>query len=141
LVEHRFAKAEVRLTSDLAADLPIVHGDPRLLEHALVNLLLNACDACEADGTVRLEARATDDRREILFSVVDNGPGISVADAERVLEPFFSTKPSGKGTGLGLAIAQEIVASHRGSLALTPIAPHGTCARIRIPIAEETIHA
>jgi signal transduction histidine kinase len=58
-----------------------------------------------------------------------------------VLEPFFSTKPSGQGTGIGLAIVQEIVASHRGSLALESVSPHGTRATIKLPSSEESAHA
>jgi signal transduction histidine kinase len=58
-----------------------------------------------------------------------------------VLEPFFSTKPSGQGTGIGLAIVQEIVASHRGSLALESVLPHGTRATIKLPSSEESANA
>ncbi len=138
LVEHRFQKAEVRLTTEVAPDLPTIHGDPRLLEHALVNLLLNACDACSAGGAVRVTALANDTGRGLSIDVVDDGPGISHADAGRVLEPFFSTKPSGKGTGLGLPIVQEIVTNHRGSLSIVPVPPHGTRAVIKLPASEES---
>jgi len=141
LVEHRFAKAGVRLLIEVAPNLPIIHGDPRLLEHAVVNLMLNACDACANEGTVTVLASAGDGKRGLIVSVVDDGPGISPADAGRVLEPFFSTKPSGQGTGIGLAIVQEIVASHRGSLVLESVLPHGTRATIKLPSAEEITHA
>jgi two-component system, NtrC family, sensor kinase len=140
-VEHRFAKADVELRADVAAALPVIHGDPRLLEHAVVNLLLNACDACARAGTVVVSARAGDGNRGLVLAVVDDGPGISHANAGRVLEPFFSTKPSGQGTGIGLAIVQEIVASHRGSLALEPVSPHGTRATIKLPSSEESANA
>jgi two-component system, NtrC family, sensor kinase len=136
LVEHRFQKAEVGLTTEVANTLPIIHGDPRLLEHALVNLLLNACDACSLGGIVRVNAVTDDSGHSLAIEVIDDGPGISPADAGRVLEPFFSTKPTGKGTGLGLAIVQEIVASHRGSLSLEPVVPHGTRAVIKLPATE-----
>ena len=141
LVEHRFQKAEVRLVTEVAAALPIIHGDPRLLEHALVNLLLNACDACLAGGTVKVAALADAGGRAMILDVTDDGPGISYADAGRVLEPFFSTKPSGKGTGLGLALVQEIVTSHRGSLSLDSVTPHGTRAVITLPATEEFANA
>jgi two-component system NtrC family sensor kinase len=137
LVEHRFDKAGVALHTEAEVALPVLHGDPRLLEHAVVNLLLNACDACAHAGHVTVTAACTSNGHELTVSVVDDGPGISHADAGRVLEPFFSTKPSGRGTGIGLAIAQEIVASHRGSLTLEPVAPHGTRATIRLPVAQE----
>jgi len=141
LVEHRFAKAGVQLRTDLVPNLPVIHGDPRLLEHAVVNLLLNACDACGNEGAVTVLARAGDDYRGLVLAVVDDGPGISHADAGRVLEPFFSTKPSGQGTGIGLAIVQEIVASHRGSLTLESVSPHGTRATIKLPASEDSANA
>jgi two-component system, NtrC family, sensor kinase len=134
LTEHRFGASGVRLRSDLDGDLPAVLGDPRLLEHAVVNLLLNACDASRPDDEVTVRARRLEGGVEI--AVEDIGSGISPADVGRALEPFFTTKPRGAGHGLGLAVAHEIVASHRGTLALSPRAPRGTRAAIRLPPAE-----
>jgi two-component system NtrC family sensor kinase len=139
LVEHRFAKAGVRLIAEVQPGLPAILGDPRLLEHAVVNLLLNACDASRPDGevVVRAEKQGTG----VQLVVEDAGTGISPADRERALEPFFTTKARGEGTGLGLAIAREIVASHRGMLELAARRPRGTVAVIRLPPAEEIAHA
>jgi two-component system NtrC family sensor kinase len=138
LTEHRFGQSRVRLRSELDANLPVVLGDPRLLEHAVVNLLLNACDASRPDDEVTVRARRLDGDIEI--AVEDVGSGISAADVGRALEPFFTTKPRGQGHGLGLAVAHEIVASHRGTLALSPRAPRGTRAAIRLPPAEGSAH-
>lgn len=132
LVEHRFAEAGVSLTVKVPPNLPPLRCDARLLEHALVNLLLNACDACVAGGSV--EVRATADATSADFVVTDDGSGIAPAVIERVTEPFFSTKPLGKGSGLGLAITNEIVKSHRGRLTLTPAKPHGTQASLHLPL-------
>jgi signal transduction histidine kinase len=134
LVEHRFSKAGVELSYEATSDLHSIHGDPRLLENALVNLLLNACDACAKGGHVRLEVTA--DAWVVRFRVVDDGSGISANDVVKVLEPLFTTKASGSGTGLGLAIANEIVKSHRGTLTLRPVFPRGTQAKIEIPLAD-----
>ncbi len=139
LTEHRFGQSRVRLRSELDANLPVVLGDPRLLEHAVVNLLLNACDASRPDDEVTVRARRLDGDVEI--AVEDVGSGISPADVGRALEPFFTTKPRGQGHGLGLAVAHEIVASHRGTLALASRAPRGTRASIRLPPAEGSAHA
>jgi signal transduction histidine kinase len=106
-----------------------------LLEHALVNLLLNACDACEAGGTVELTAGARNGH--VVFAVADDGVGISRQDIDHAMEPFFTTKSAGEGTGLGLTIAREIVMSHRGSLQLDPRSPRGTRAVLELPIPEE----
>jgi len=135
LVEHRFAKAGVRLARQVEAGLPTVIGDPRLLEHALINLLLNACEACEPGAEVEIQARR--EGREVEIAVADAGIGLSVAVAERALEPLFTTKARQGGTGLGLALVHEIVTNHRGSLVFSPRAPRGTRAAIRLPLVDE----
>jgi signal transduction histidine kinase len=134
LVEHRFTKAGVRLSQEVEANLPTLIGDPTLIEHAIVNLLLNACDACKAGGDVIIKARRVGEQLEI--AVEDSGAGISLADIGRAREPFFTTKARDGGTGLGLAIAHEIVASHRGTLAFASVEPRGTRASILLPPAE-----
>ena len=116
LVEHRFVNAGVSLTTDIAPGLPSVSCEPRLFEQVIVNLLLNACDACEPGGRVTLRLTADADR--VAFVVTDDGSGIPADAAARILEPFFTTKPAGKGSGLGLAIANEIVKHHNGSLSV-----------------------
>lgn len=133
LVEHRFAKAGVRLTATATAGLSPVRADRRLLEHALANLLLNACDACEPGGSVTFSVALDAGGAEVRFDVDDDGSGISPALMARVTEPFFSTKPEGRGTGLGLPIACEIVKIHRGTLVLSPRSPRGTRATVRLP--------
>jgi signal transduction histidine kinase len=138
LVEHRFAKAGVGLGREVEPGLPGILGDPRLLEHAVVNLLLNACDASRPGDSVTVRARRTaPDVADVEIVVDDEGVGISAADLGRAREPFFTTKARGEGTGLGLAIAHEIVASHRGRLELAPRSPRGTEAVIRLPPAQE----
>jgi two-component system NtrC family sensor kinase len=131
LIEHRFNAAHVRLAMEIAGDTPTLTGDARLLENALVNLLLNALDA-SAEGTgVRLVVETRGDR--VRFSVDDDGSGILPEHAQKVLEPFFTTKANGEGTGLGLAIANEIVKSHLGTISLTARFPRGTRAVVEIP--------
>jgi len=137
LVDHRFQKVGVSLVVDVSAELPMVKCDRSLLEHALVNLLLNACEACGPGGTVAVNARR--DAGQVAFVVTDDGAGISSADAARATEPFFTTKPEGQGTGLGLAIASEIVKSHRGTLTIEPRPTKGTRACIEIPVAPDEL--
>lgn len=132
-VGHRFAKAKVVLAADVSSTMPAIQCDGDLLEQAIVNLLLNACEACEEGGHVELTAGSDADR--VAFVVTDDGPGISPENARRATEPFFTTKPRGAGTGLGLAIATEIVKSHRGHLTIAPSSHRGTRARIELPIA------
>lgn len=136
LVEHRFTQANVRLQQRLPPGLPAVSCDAALFEQVLVNLLLNACDACAPGGTVELRVEAEGAR--VAFTVDDDGTGISPEAAQRCLEPLFTTKPPGKGTGLGLTIASEIVKHHHGSLSFAPraaAAPGQRGTRVRVEIA------
>ena len=134
MVEHRFHKAGVDLALDAPGDLPGMHGDFQLLQHLLVNLLLNACDASQGGDRVQVAARQEESR--MVLEVTDQGKGIPEALAGRVLEPFFTTKPQGQGTGLGLALAREIVRMHRGRMALERVQPRGTRVRVELPMTD-----
>jgi len=135
MVAHRFREAGVDLLVDAPRDLPRIRGDARLLEHLLVNLLLNACDASAPGTWVNLAGRA--EAGGLRVEVTDQGKGIPGEMVERVLEPFFTTKPKGKGTGLGLAIAQEIVRMHKGTLNFESAQPQGTRILIGLPTVQE----
>ncbi|HTS81602.1 MAG TPA: HAMP domain-containing sensor histidine kinase [Myxococcaceae bacterium] len=139
LVEHRFRGSGVTLTSDVAPGLPHLRANHRLLEHALVNLLLNACDACAPGG--RVVVRAVQRGSEVALSVRDDGAGIAPEAASRATEPFFTTKKPGQGTGLGLSIVSEIVKTHRGSLVIGSASGRGTEATITLPAGPEVLRA
>jgi two-component system NtrC family sensor kinase len=106
---------------------------PGLLNQALLNLVSNAIDAIEGTGTVTVTTGAELD--VFVIAVSDTGQGIPDALRERVLEPFFTTKPVGQGTGLGLSITYSIIRKHGGTLELSPRDGGGTTATIRMPMA------
>ncbi len=106
---------------------------PALLNQVLMNLVVNAIDAIDGKGKVTIKTYANGE--SFVFDVIDTGPGIPEHLRERVLEPFFTTKPVGQGTGLGLSIAYSIVKKHQGDLTLTGAEGGGTLARIRLPLA------
>jgi two-component system, NtrC family, sensor kinase len=132
-VQHRFSKAQVGLATDIPSTMPDIQCDRALLEQAIVNLLLNACEACQPGEHVEIAARA--DAESVAFVVTDDGAGIPSEHAARATKPFFTTKAEAGGAGLGLAIATEIAKSHRGDLTIGPHAGRGTRARIEIPVA------
>ncbi|MFO0578827.1 MAG: HAMP domain-containing sensor histidine kinase [Polyangia bacterium] len=137
LVAHRFAAARVKLKLRADSDVPPIRGDQPLIEHAIVNLLLNACDACSAGGQVELSIRA--EGGTAVFTVLDTGDGgVAEQAAPRAAAPSYTTGSRGDGFGLGfglgLAIAQEILKGHRGALALKTGPQGGTCAEARLPL-------
>ena len=121
------------LTEDLK---PAVAGHPvpRGLHQVLTNLLRNAADACEGEGTIRVHARAEGDR--LLIDVADEGPGIPEDVLPRVFEPFFTTKDPGKGTGLGLPISARLVEKFGGSMSIECPTSGGTVVTISLPIRD-----
>jgi signal transduction histidine kinase len=146
LVSHRFtaARVELRIELDAARNLPI-SCEPALFEQALVNVLTNALEASRPSQVVTLRLEQRDG--SLVFSVVDEGSGISASALERATEPFFTTKRRSGGSGLGLTIAKEIIAHHRGELLIKRrregsenVLP-GTEVSIRVPLANSEAHA
>jgi len=119
LLRHRFDSYGVRVEVKRAAPLPHVWLDPEQLKEALVNLLLNACEAMQEGGSIGVEEEERIDEsgeRVVMIRVADTGPGIPKSIQEKVFQPFFSTKE--EGTGLGLSIACRIVEGHGGALSV-----------------------
>lgn len=119
---------------DGEAEAPNFEADPIRLEQALVNLLRNAIQACDA-GTVRLGWRVEDN--QMIFAVDDSGPGIPEEVLPRLFEPFFTTKNVGEGTGLGLAVVYGIVEEHGGDIRVGESDLGGTSVRISLPLTNQ----
>jgi two-component system NtrC family sensor kinase len=105
---------------------------PSLLTQAIMNLVANSIDAIDGPGRIDIRTGAADGYYEI--AVADTGHGIPPQIRERVLEPFFTTKPVGQGTGLGLSIVYSIVRKHGGTLELADAVGGGTRVVIRLPM-------
>jgi two-component system, NtrC family, sensor kinase len=105
---------------------------PSLLNQVLLNLVANSIDAIEGKGVITINAGAEGEM--FVITVADTGSGIPADVRDRVLEPFFTTKPVGQGTGLGLSIAYSIVKKHQGTLELGDAPGGGALAIIRIPL-------
>src|SRR6266404_1719112 len=129
---------DVKLTAEVGPDACQVGGDPVQLLQVLLNLALNALEAMSVvpPDARRLFIRAgRDGNRDILVSVRDTGPGFLGETAEKLFEPFFSTKSD--GTGMGLAISRSIIEAHGGTLLGENCDGGGACFTVRLPQAEE----
>jgi len=113
--------------------------DPEQLKEVLVNLILNACDAMGENGRIEIsEGTGFMDPlgRVVLLQLTDSGPGIPPAVADKIFQPFFSTKE--EGTGLGLAIAKRIMEEHGGYIHLKPSERgQGACFVLVLPVREK----
>ncbi len=108
---------------------PPVSGDQHRLEQAVLNLLLNAMEAMEAGGVLTVLVRP--EGGHAVVEVRDTGPGIPPEEREKVVRPFYSTKPG--GTGLGLPLVARVVAAHSGTLEIESEVGRGTAVRITLP--------
>lgn len=123
----------------LPNNLPRISADAGQLEEVLLNLISNARDAMdeiEGDKVLTISSSSVEEDRKpyVMVSVKDTGTGIPEENIEKILEPFFSTKPVGKGTGLGLSLCFGIIESHGGKLDIKSKMGEGTEMRIFLPI-------
>jgi len=110
-----------------------VRGDQVLLARAAHNLVLNACEASSAGATVEIAARREHGRA--VLEVLDRGPGLPAGLADRLFEPYVSTKR--RGSGLGLSLVRDIARQHGGTVSLENRKDGGACARLVLPLAKE----
>jgi signal transduction histidine kinase len=127
-----------------ARDLAPLWGDQEALYQALVNIVTNALEAMAPGGrlTLRLGWGDTDEvivgrrhavtSRRVKIEIEDTGPGIPPSAADRIFNPFFSTKEG--GTGLGLALTHKIVEDHGGAIDFRSVPGGGTSFRIVLPL-------
>jgi signal transduction histidine kinase len=135
LLEYRLKSFNVEVQHhpcDQAATVPL---DADRIKEALVNLLINACEAMEAGGEVDIVEGMEDDPQlgaVATLTVRDNGPGIPSALLDKVTTPFFTTKE--EGSGLGLSIVARIVREHRGKLEICAAPQGGVQCTLKLPL-------
>lgn len=133
----------------LAADLPIVEGDPQQVYDAVLHVCQNACEATAEGGHIRIttSVRAVGEGDPVLkpgvyvcLELTDTGAGMTDAVRAQALEPFFTTKELGKGLGLGLSMAFGVMRHHGGDLRITSERGVGTTVSMYLPVEPHPIH-
>ncbi len=141
--------ANMEVSIDCAPGLPPVEADPLHLQQVLMNLCINARDAIEGEGRidVAISRRRVDnalctachqatDGDWLLLTCTDTGAGIAPDTLDRVFEPFFSTKETGRGSGMGLAVVHGIVHEYGGHITVVSGPAAGTRFEVLLPPAE-----
>jgi C4-dicarboxylate-specific signal transduction histidine kinase len=135
LVRRELEDNRVEVDLDLAEALPPVEGARVQLGQVVVNLVVNACEALSRqDGARRIAIATGQGDGRVELSVRDNGPGLDPTVAERVFEPFVTTKPD--GLGVGLAISRSIAERHGGHLRATSPPEGGLVMTLGLPAAQ-----
>ena len=122
----------IRIDLMLEENMLPIFGNSMRLNQVIMNILINAAQAMEGHGSLKIisRTRANRDIDEIIIS--DTGPGIEDALLEKIFDPFFTTKATGEGTGLGLSVSYAIIKEHKGSIRVTS-APEGATFTLRFP--------
>lgn len=137
LLRNELEQSSIKLTLELGDALPRICGDRVQLQQAIMNVVLNGIEALRSIPRERrqLLIRSMRNSDLVVIEVMDTGRGIDAPTAERLFEPFFTSKPH--GMGLGLSISRSIVESHGGELSYHPI-PQGALFRFSLPAENES---
>ena len=140
LLKYKFIENQIKLEKNLQPDMPRVRVDNAQIGQVFTNLTINAIDAMEPGGTLRIaasrhveESPKKQPYMQILFE--DTGCGMSSETLEHLFEPFFTTKEKGIGTGLGLFICYGIIEKHGGTMDVASGPNAGTQFKICLPVS------
>ncbi len=153
-VKQQAMQKQIQLSTQFAADLPVLLIDERRIRQVLINLLNNAVKFTPNGGQVTLtvepvtvttitDASATADRNYLQFAITDTGIGISAENIQKLFQPFSQVDSAlnrqYEGTGLGLALVKRIVAMHGGGVHLTSEVGVGSCFAFTLPIPDSAL--
>jgi PAS domain S-box-containing protein len=147
LTAAQIRKDGIHLETDIAENLPIVVGNLQQLQQVFLNVISNARYALNGKypGShsdkileIKCEGVTIEDVHYVRISFLDHGTGIPADILDKIMNPFFSTKPAGHGTGLGLSISNSIIKDHGGRLALESKEGEYTRVIIDLPVRIQT---
>lgn len=134
LIRDHILFRHTQVEMHLGEDLPPVWGSRSNLEQVALNMMINAAEAMEGQGTLTLETAYRESDTTLIMRFKDTGPGIEEENLNRIFEPFFTTKKRGKGTGLGLSITHGVIQKHGGSINIISKPEEGTTFIIQLPV-------
>jgi signal transduction histidine kinase/CheY-like chemotaxis protein len=152
LLERTIDK-RIRVETNLCAENCIITGDAALLQNALINMAINACDAMPEGGTLSITAANVQldlsttvgmpfdiaPGNFVELSISDTGTGITKDVIDHIFEPFYTTKGNGKGTGLGLASVYGTIKDHHGAINIHSEPGMGTIFKVYLPVSNACV--
>ena len=140
LLEESFS--EINIEKDLETSLPLIKGDEAGLQNVFLNLLINAKDAMNGKGLLRVSTKHDkhiEDKQFIIVEIEDTGSGIDEELKAKIFEPYFSTKDGGSNLGIGLYLIDRVIKDHGGFIEFESEKDKGTVFRLYIPVLSGVI--
>ena len=133
LTRKEFEKKRIKVVKNYSDDVREVAAIADQMKQVFLNLLNNAGEAIDKNGTITITTEAAPDYNGIVISIGDTGVGIQPQDLKHIFEPFFTTKAAVKGTGLGLSVTYGIIKRHGGEITIESIPGQGAECTIFLP--------
>lgn len=131
-MQPRLDEQHIGSETSFNGSIPLVVLDKGAMEQVFVNICMNAIEAMEQSGTLRIRTLLNQEKNQVEIIISDTGKGIPNDILENIFDPFFTTKE--QGVGLGLSIVYEIIEAHKGTIAYVCDSA-GTHCSITLPIA------
>jgi two-component system, NtrC family, sensor histidine kinase AtoS len=132
LVRNETTRNKIDFEITFSNELPPVEIDAEQFRQVFLNILINAIQAIESQGSIRIETGVDKDSGQVKIVFTDTGEGISEGDREKIFDPFYTTKEA--GTGLGLAVVHRIIMAHHGRIKVEDNPIGGTIITLLVPI-------
>ncbi|MGA7874275.1 MAG: PAS domain S-box protein [Desulfoferrobacter sp.] len=123
----------IDVVKDLSDEMMLVQVDKNQMSQVIINLVINAVDAMNRDGTLTLRTFRDKEAQKVYLEVTDTGCGIALQNLSRIFDPFFTTKEPGKGTGLGLSTVYGIIKENEGNISVKETTNKGTTFLVELP--------
>ncbi len=131
LLTYEIKKQQINIIKNFDV-LPLPDVDANKFKQIFLNLILNAIQAMEPQGTIHISTHCTSE--QLLISIADTGPGIPDHLKEQIFEPFVTHRKDGTGTGLGLYLCRKIITAYQGSLTVSDNPKGGSCFQLQLPL-------
>jgi signal transduction histidine kinase len=135
LLDYQIRRNQIKIERDIPQTIPSAKVDWNQMGQVFVNIFLNAIQAMQEGGILKVAIKTSDERLTVTIS--DTGKGIREEDLLKVFDPFFTTKGEDGGTGLGLWISQGVIERHGGTIQIRSQENDGTTVEIRLPLEQD----